>query len=1227
MGLKHTYPLSESQMGIVLEWIQHPDTTQNNISVQYDFPLDMDAERLCRAASTVFAKHAIFRTHIINKEWELAQYIDDEISIEVPLLYLSEEQYAEYRQQFIRPFNLWEDVLFRSAVVQTEKQIYLLNDTSHVIADSGTWVNFHHELDICYRTGSLEGIEDYPFSDVVHEDVQNLSSPAYLMDKDYYSQCFNGYGMTVLDTATPRAIGALKRISRAMPSQEVTAFCTAHSLTPNLFYMAVYSLVLSVLCGENKVSFEGMNHGRKNKRQRQTYGMFVKTVPFYADLTQTDTPVLELMQCFKHQMMQNVRHANYPFTHFCRDLHRQPSNSFSYQMLSLFIEVDGRQVPIREIPPQLSTENVSLVIYPNTDEDIIELCYNEARYSEAQMLQMCDMVIQVTQHIIHHPDATVGNVALVSESQQQELLELGSGEPLADAHSGMDVLELIQQQCLNNPDHIAIVDCESRMTYGELHTAMSAFSLQLQQSGVVPGDVVALLMPRRKEFMVAALGTLMLGATYVPVPTDAPQERIDFICQDSGACCTVNGQLQIQPLQGKPLEESGISYIIYTSGSTGKPKGVMISRRAMTSFVRSMAQLYQLSETDRILCQGTFSFDASVEDLYPVLTCGGTLHILRQSLTKDIHGIAQYIRQHAITGCNFTTVLGSMLLELVPDLPLRYMTLGGEKLVSVPKGLAFPVYNTYGPTEFTVNATYYICHSGQVPANIPIGRPLCQSMALVLDANARLLPKGCVGELYLAGAQIADGYVNLPEQTRKAFVPMPFANEKGLHTMYRTGDLVRWNADNQLEYVGRNDNQVKIRGYRIELGEIETAASIYPEVIQAVAQVCKVDGADQLCLWYTAAKPINNVFLRKFISHRLPEYMVPDWLEVISEIPLKANDKVDYARLPKPQRKKEKKVVMPAITATEDRLARLLSTVIGGKDISVTDDLFTEVGITSIQAARFSFCAMEQGYQLHVSDLYQWRNIRHISQNISRLPNHQESFAYWLEPPTDRPTVVLDCGYIYLHPLYTDYVEFYRERFNFLILESFVEYFWEKQEISLQQMMADYQSDMQRLLDGRQVDIVAGLCFGADLALLMAHDVCQWQDKKPLALLFDPIYHRAQSIDVIDEMESPIVAERMRISNALSPQVFPPEYQGPMLIMLAGVTPQHISFEFPDRKITEEEREALEQNIIENRDCWHTHYPDAEIHTLPINHFDLLKEDYLPEVVSTMKSSPFTQNL
>ena len=362
----------------------------------------------------------------------------------------------------------------------------------------------------------------------------------------------------------------------------------------------------------------------------------------------------------------------------------------------------------------------------------------------------------------------------------------------------------------------------------------------------------------------------------MPIDAEYPEER---------------KYLMREECDGKPLPDFDIAYMIYTSGSTGKPKGAMLSHRGLTNFIHVVRKMENLTSADRIASHRSFSFDAHIEDLYAILTVGGSCHIMPETIRKDLPKIREFLFEHRITGGGYATAVATLLLQTYDDLPVRFMTAGGEKLKGVYSD-HIEIINVYGPTECTDDTSYFSIEPGKEVADIPIGLPVGNSWNCILDIGGHLLPQGVPGELCIAGPQLALGYYNNPNLTAERFVEITVHGKKVM--VYKTGDLCRWNSEGQLEYIGRIDNQVKLRGFRIELGEIESAAMRVEGIKQTVALVKN----EQIILYYTSE---STPSLRVYLEGILPGYMIPSVYVHLDEMPLTANGKIDRRALPEPE--------------------------------------------------------------------------------------------------------------------------------------------------------------------------------------------------------------------------------------------------------------------------------------------------------------------------------------
>ena len=431
----------------------------------------------------------------------------------------------------------------------------------------------------------------------------------------------------------------------------------------------------------------------------------------------------------------------------------------------------------------------------------------------------------------------------MNSQQINKILEVSQGEKY-EYDTSKTWIDLFREQEVKDPDKIAVVDKNSSMTYKELNEASDKIAAYLINNGVKVNEFVAVKMGRVKEFVSVVIGIQKAGAAYVPIDLDYPEARAEYMLKNSEAKIIFTDKLAAEVLKTSSqitehrLSSENLAYMIYTSGSTGKPKGVMIQHKALLNFVHFIRERWHLTEKSRITCHSNFAFDGSIEDLCPVLTAGGTLFIVSEEIRRDIFEMRNFIEKYEITGGSFTTLFAQMLAAGEEPLNVDYICVGGEAMTTIPN-VTGSIYNAYGPTEFTVDATYIELGKSLEYNPIPIGRPLYNCAAFIVGKNNELLQVGETGELCLSGPQLALGYWKLSELTAEKFTELKIS-DSDTRKIYHTGDLARYNKDGQLEFLGRIDFQVKLRGFRVEPGEIESCALKYPAIIQAAAAVKKI---------------------------------------------------------------------------------------------------------------------------------------------------------------------------------------------------------------------------------------------------------------------------------------------------------------------------------------------------------------------------------------------------
>ncbi|MGN0221077.1 MAG: AMP-binding protein, partial [Prevotella sp.] len=417
---------------------------------------------------------------------------------------------------------------------------------------------------------------------------------------------------------------------------------------------------------------------------------------------------------------------------------------------------------------------------------------------------------------------------------------------------------------------------------------------------------------------------------------------------------------------------SSLFILLYTSGSTGTPKGCQIEHRNIVAFCHWYQCEYQLTSESRASAYASYGFDANMMDTWPALTIGASVHIISEDLRMNLVGLNDYFEYNGITHCLMTTQIGRQFATEIDNHSLHHLNVGGEKLVPCNPPKNYMLHNAYGPTEGTIVATSFIVD--RLYANVPIGRPVDNMKAYVIDKQKHLLPVGAAGELCISGPQVTRGYLNRPEQTAKAYEPNPFSNEEGYERIYHTGDIVRWLPDGNIEFVGRKDAQVKIRGFRIELTEVEAVVREYPSIKDATVQAFDAPGGGKfICAYIVSDEKVDVQCLNAFIEERKPPYMVPAVTMQIDQIPLNQNQKVNKKALPVPEWKQEdtvKSFVAPK-TELQKTICGIFADVLGLEQVGMTDNFFL-IGGTSILATKVAMKCMIKGLQVVYSDVFQY---------------------------------------------------------------------------------------------------------------------------------------------------------------------------------------------------------------------------------------------------------------
>ncbi|MCL4532020.1 MAG: amino acid adenylation domain-containing protein, partial [Actinobacteria bacterium] len=702
-----------------------------------------------------------------------------------------------------------------------------------------------------------------------------------------------------------------------------------------------------------------------------------------------DPSFQELLSRVREVTLGAYAHQDLPFERLVKELHpeRNLSHNPLFQAALAFQNVPSSPMDFGSLaasPAGVDTGtakfDLTLGVEPNGSEGLrVTFEYSADLFDDSTIARMLGHFLILLEGIAANPATSISVLPLLTEAERHQLL-VEWNDTTTDYPRDRCIHQLFEEQVERTPDGIAVEFGEERLTYAELNRRANQLGHYLQSLGVGPDTLVGVAVERSLEMVVGLLGILKAGGAYLPLDPSYPMERLAFMMDDARLKVLLT-QRRLQDILpdteaqvvlldkdqtgGDDASEApcssgtqpgSLAYVMYSSGSTGRPKGVAIQHDSVVALISWARALYGPEEIRSVLFSTSICFDISVFELFVPLSCGGKV-----VLAADVLELKKWGPDADVSLIN---TVPSAMAELVRLRALprsaRVVNLAGEapkntlaQALYGQDGVA-KVYNLYGPTESTVYSTVAVVEKGST-GNPPIGRPISNSRAYVLDSHGQLVPIGVPGELYIGGAGLARAYLNRPDLTAEKFMPDPFSSQSGAR-MYRTGDQARYLPDGNIEFLGRADHQVKIRGFRVELGEIESVLGQHPGVQDSVVIAPKDPSGDKRLVAYLVPSPDrmpNADELRAHLKAKLPDYMIPSAFVLMGALPLTPNGKVDRKALPDPDRSSlplERSFVAPR-TPLEEKLAALWAEILGIERVGVQDDFF-DLGGHSLLAAR-----------------------------------------------------------------------------------------------------------------------------------------------------------------------------------------------------------------------------------------------------------------------------------
>ncbi|MET9600667.1 amino acid adenylation domain-containing protein [Streptomyces sp. NPDC006459] len=825
---------------------------------------------------------------------------------------------------------------------------------------------------------------------------------------------------TLLGAADPHRIDALPERAAVELSAELTARLTARArsagVTLNSVVQGLWAVLLARVTGRDDVVFGGTVSGRTADVAgiEEMVGLLINTLPVRFRIRE-DEPLLAALARFQDEQADLMDHQHVGLAGIQRAAGLGTLFDTTVVVENYPLDLESMR-DLAGGPRLTGVEGsdathytVNLIVLPG-ERLRLHLDHRTDVLDARTARSLGEALERLLTAVADAPSTPVGEVDLLSDEQHRLIREWnGTAVPVPRT----TLVELFAQQVARTPDAPATVFRGERLTYAELDARAERLARELCARGAGPERIVAVALHRSTEMVVSLLAVLKSGAAYLPVDPSLPADRIAYLLSDAEPVLLLaddavaaalpaaadlprldpgavhgggGGALLRAPLPAHP------AYVIYTSGSTGRPKAVVVEHSAIVNRLLWMQDRYRLGADDRVLQKTPFGFDVSVWEFFWPLLSGAALVVAEPGGHKDPAYLTRVIQEEAVTTVHFVP---SMLAAFVEDpqagrcRSLRRVVCSGEALPEELKNrfldvLDVPLHNLYGPTEAAVDVTHWDCLLEET-GPVPIGRPIWNTSLYVLDPRGRPVPVGVAGELFLAGAGLARGYLRRPALTAERFPLDPFGPPGS--RMYRTGDLARHRADGSVEYLGRTDDQVKIHGFRIELGEIETALGRLPGVGRAAVVVREDVPGERRLVGYVvpeAGTALDAEAMRAELARSLPEYMVP-LLVVVDGLPVTANGKLDRRALPAPAAAAAATGYEPPAGETEELVAMVWASVLDAPRIGRHDDFFA-LGGHSLSATRVAARLRQSlGLDLPLHTLFEQRTVAALATAVETV--------------------------------------------------------------------------------------------------------------------------------------------------------------------------------------------------------------------------------------------------
>ena len=1024
--------LTNAQKSIWVTEQYYRGSSINNICGSAVIQEKVDFDKLEESIKLVCKKHDNFWLEFKLVDGEVKQVLSERKKIQIDAINIAGQNDLENEINKISrtTFKLENSKLFKFYIFKFKdgKGAFVLN-IHHLISDAWTLALICNEIIKTYsalkQNKEIQEKAIYSYIDYIKSEKEYQKSEKFEKDKKYWEERFQNIPEVATipgsikeknDTNNPDGERKKYQIEKK-DIAKIKEYCKENRISLYNFFMAVYAIYIGEISGLDEFVIGTPILNRTNFKEKKAAGMFINMAPFKINMDEK-IGFQKFVKNIATDSMDMLKHQKYSYQALIENLRKRDKNIPNLYNILLSYQITNAQQTEGDIKYKTEwtfngccAEDIDIQIYDLNDTGSLNVAYDykTSKYAEKDIEAIHKRILNIINQVIGTKNILLKDIDIVTVEEKEKLLVEFNNTDL-EYDENIPFIKYFEEQAEKTPDEIAIVFENKKMTYRELNEKANSLAYLLRENEVTNNTVVGILLERSFEMLISMLAVLKSGGSYIPIASDYPKDRIEYMLEDSEATIILTSQNR-RNLADKKLinvkderiyenhkenlenisKPEDLSYLIYTSGSTGTPKGVMLKQKNLSNFYNSMKNIIEYlkdGKNHKILSITTVSFDIFAFETLMSLTSGLTVYLTSENGQKMTSEIERIIKENSVEIMQTTPSVMKFHLENLNNKDslksLKYIMLAGEplskSLVDKIKEIVpdVTIYNGYGPSETTI---FSAVGNATNQEEVTIGTPINNTQIYILNKNKKVLPQGTRGELYISGDGVGKGYMNKEEQTNSNFIPNPFIAGK---IMYKVGDLGSFDDKGEITCYGRIDNQVKIRGLRIELQEIEKRMQSVYNIHDCVVVKKVVKEKDALCAYYVERGHVSKTVLKTVLYSKLPEYMVPQYFVKMEQLPHTPNGKVDRKALPDPViDEKELEIVKPR-NAIDKELIKIIEKMLQVDKVGINNTLI-ELGGDSLTAITLSTKILSKfNVQLNIKDILSNYTIKDMSDYIEK---------------------------------------------------------------------------------------------------------------------------------------------------------------------------------------------------------------------------------------------------